>query len=222
MPRAKKTLSKKSVSLNEIKEIEYSKKNTPAFFKSSTKIIILIVIFFLAGAFIFKNKHLFLAGMINYRPVTSLELYNRMVKQSGKQTFEQMIVEKLILSEAKKRNINVTQTEIDQDVSEIEKGLGQNISLNDALAQQGMTISDLHDQVRLRLTANKLVETNLTATDEEIAKYITDNKDFLPKDQDEKTQKEEVAKILKNQKASTAIQKLIEELKSAAKIKTFL
>lgn len=222
MPRAKKTLSKKSVSLNEIKEIANSKKNSPAFFKSSTRIIILIVIFFLAGAFIFKNKHWFLAGTINYRPVTSLELYNRMVKQSGKQTFEQMIVEKLIFSEAKKRSINITQTEIDQDVSEIEKGLGQNISLNDALAQQGMTISDLHDQVRLRLTANKLVETNLTATDEEIAKYITDNKDFLPKDQDEKTQKEEVAKILKNQKASAAIQKLIEELKSAAKIKTFL
>lgn len=185
-------------------------------------ILLLIVVFFIFGSLIYKNKKLFVAGMVNNRPITSFELYSRLVAQSGKQMFDQIVVETLIVSEAKKKNIVISETDIDSEVSKIEKSLGANTTLNDALAQQGMTLKDLRDQVKMRLTAMKLVEDKISVSDEEVSKYMTENKDFLPKDEDEAKQKETVKETLKEQKVNAQIQTLLQELKSSAKITSFL
>ena len=51
---------------------------------------------------------------------------------------------------------------------------------------------------------------------------MKDNKDYLPKDEDEAKQRESVKSYLKDQKINEEIQKLIQELKSRAKISIFL
>lgn len=185
-------------------------------------ILLLIVVFFIFGSLIYKNKKFFIVGIVNNRPITSIELYSKLASQGGKQMFDQIVVEALIVDAAKKKNINVSETDIDNEITKIEKNLGENTNLTDALTQQGMTLKDLRAQVKMRLTAIKLVEGNVSVTDEEVNKYITDNKDFLPKEEDEQKQKESVKEILIEQKINTQIQTLLQELKSSAKITSFL
>lgn len=185
-------------------------------------ILLLIAGFFILGSLIYKNKQLFIVGIVNNRPITSFELYKRMASQSGKQIFDQIVVEQLLTKEAKKKNLAVSDEDINNEIARIEQNLGNGLSLNDALSQQGMTIDDLKEQVRLRLTAMKLIEDKVTVTDEEVNKYITDNKDFLAKEEDPSKQKESVQQLLKEQKVNSEIQALIQNLKSSAKITSFL
>lgn len=225
MPRKKQT-SKKTKELKPL-DIQSPEETTltekPKIkFNSLLTIIILVILFFLLGSFIYKNKKLFIVGTINGRPVTSMELYSKLVTQSGKQMLDQIITEKLLKDEATKRKISISQTDIDQEIKKIEESLGTTTTLKDALAQQGMTMVALRDQINLRLAAVKLVEDKVKVTDEDVDKYIKDNKDAITAGEDVAKQKESIKNFLKDQKVSEEIQKLIQDLKSKAKINTFL
>lgn len=205
-------------------EINSQSKQTKSRFRPTSllTILILILIFFVLGSVIYKNKKWLVAGTINGRPVTSVELYARLTNQYGKQMLEQITVERLLKQEAVNRKIAVAQSDIDSEVKKIEESLGTTVTLNDALAQQGMTLQALHDQIRLRLTAVKLVEDKVQVTDADVEKYITENKDAITVGEDIAKQKENIKNFLKDQKNSEEIQKLIQELKTKAKINTYL
>ncbi len=219
MAQKKKTTRKKVDVQLETEPFQQMKK---PFFQRPISILALVIIFFILGSFLYRNKQLIIVGMVNNKPITSFELYKKMASQSGKQILDQIIVERLILEEANKKNIVIGEADIDGEVSKIEQNLGNNTTLADALSQQGMTLADLRSQVRMRLIAVKLVEEKISITDEEVNKYMKDNKDFLPKETDESKQKEEVKKLLTDQKTNSEIQNFIQQLKSSAKISTFL
>ncbi|MCL5019992.1 MAG: SurA N-terminal domain-containing protein [Patescibacteria group bacterium] len=226
MPR-KKQMTKKNLSVSnqpiiEDNNRELDRGKTGFRFTSFLGILILILIFFVLGSIIYKNKKWFVAGIVNGKPITSVELYGRLVSQYGKQMLDQIAVERLLQQEAMKRKITVTASDIDNEVKKIEQSLGTTTTLNDALAQQGMTLKMLRDQVKLRLTAVKLVEDKVKVTAEDVDKYISENKDAITAGEDIAKQKESIMNFLKDQKVSEEIQKLIDGLKSKAKISNYL
>lgn len=224
MPTRRKSVRKDIKILpqvNKFKENILNPKNKKLSSKKIGIILILLVVFFFLGTVFYKNKSFLFAAILNNMPITSIELNQRLAKQYGKQTLDQMIVEKLIIQDAANNKVVVTDTEINGEIDKIKQSLNGN-SLDDLLVQQGMTLDELKYQVKLRLIATKLVSKNITVTDDEVNKYITDNKANLSPGADPAAQKEEVKKYLLDQKTSQAIQEKVQELKTKSKVSIFL
>lgn len=142
-----------------------------------------------------------------------------MESQSGQKTLDVLITKTLITEEAKKKNVTVTKEDVDSEIKKLEDNFtkqGQN--LNQLLLTQGMTRESLADQIKLQKLAEKLVESEVVVSDQEIADYIKQNAELMPKDQKPEEQKVEVADQLKQQKLSEKLQELLGKLRESAKI----
>lgn len=87
----------------------------------------------------------------------------------------QLIEDKLILSEAKKENIEVDEKEVDAKVAEVQKRFGSREIFERALAEQRMTPKDLKAKYRDQLMTRKLVDKKVGArvfiTPVEVSEY---------------------------------------------------
>lgn len=209
--KIKETVAQTSVNSSSIKD----KIRQPRVF------IGLIIVVLAVGAFFLKG--LFVAALVNGEPITRLAVLSELEKQGGKQTLSSLINQALILQEAKKKNIQVSQGEIDAETKKIEDSLkSQGQSLDTALAVQGMTRQDLLMQLRLRALVEKLLADKTKVTDAEIADYIGKNKDAFPAEMKEDEIKKNVREQLRQQKLGSASQSWLQELNKNSKINYFV
>lgn len=182
----------------------------------------LIIIAILAvGAFFLKG--LFIAALVNGQPISRFSIIQQLEKQGGQQALAALVNQTLISQEAEKKNVQVTQKEIDDGTQEIEDALkkqGQN--LDTALATQGMTREDFREQIKLRKLVEKLLADKTKVTDKEVSDYIEKNKETLPADMKEEELKKNVKEQLEQEKLASESQKWIEELNKNAKINYFI
>ncbi|MBI2613717.1 MAG: SurA N-terminal domain-containing protein [Candidatus Levybacteria bacterium] len=189
---------------------------------SKSKFFIPLVVI-LIGAILFYFKGLFVVALVNGEPIFRLSLIAELEKQGGKQTLSSLVNQTLILQEAKKKNIEVSQEEIDKSAKQIEDSLktqGQN--LDTALAMQGMTRQDFMMQLKLRGLVEKLLADQIKVTDKEVADYIDQNKETLPTDLKEEEIKQSVREQLKQQKLAGKSQEWLDSLNKNAKINYFV
>ncbi len=180
-----------------------------------------LVVVVLAGVFVWKNKGLFIVAMVNGRPITRLELEGRMADRYGQSVLEELINEKVVKDAAGQRKIAVIAPEIDAKIAEIKKRLGEQVNLEQALAQQKMTMADLRKQMELQVLVEKLVATEAAVTDTEVAEYIVKNKVMLVATE-EAQMKEEARTALHQQKVNEAFGKLFSDLKTKTPVIKFL
>ena len=181
----------------------------------------MIVVVLVVAAFLLKG--LFVAALVNGQPISRLEVVSQLEKQGGKQALTSLVDQTLILQEAKKKKITVSQSEIDASLKQIEDSLkGQGQDLDTALAAQGMTKQDLLMQLKLRSLVEKLLADKIKISDKEIADYIETNKATLPTNLTGDELNKTVAEQLKQQKLGTASQSWLDELTKAAKINYFV
>jgi len=181
------------------------------------------LILIILGVVAFYAKGLFIAAIVNGQPITRFAVISELEKRSGEQTLSSIITETLILQEAQKRNITVTQKEIDDSIKKIESDLKeQKQSLDQALAFQGMARKDFEYQLRLRKLVEKMLVKEIEPTDKEISDYIEQNKDSLPKDTSEEEIEKTVKEQLKQQKLSTKVQEWLADLQNKASINYFV
>jgi len=130
-----------------------------------------------------------------------------------------MITKVLVQQEAKNRNVNVSQEDLDAEFKKIEERFtSQGQNLDEVLKSQGYSKEDLYEQVELQLLVEKMVADKIQITDEDVTKYITDNKQFLPTGTPEEDQRKDAQESLRQEKINTEGQTLIQELKAKAKI----
>lgn len=225
MPNKKEKfpLSRSSKSrLSRMPKISVEDQTIP-FPRNKRNMIFSLVIFILLVAaglgYLFKDK--FVVAMVNSKPVFRYELNQRLTSTFGKETLENMIVEKLIKEEAKKRGISITDQDIDKEVEKLGKSLGNGMKIEDVLKMQSISLADFKKQLRLRLQVNKILEKEVTISDEEIDKFIKDNSGALIAT-GEAEKKVEAREKLKEQKISELVQKWVGELLAKAKITRFL
>lgn len=187
--------------------------------KRSRKFYFIVLVLGILLLAIYK-KGWFVAALVNGQLITNLELQMQMNKQFRTQTLNQLVNEKIILSEAAKNNALPTATEIDQKIKELETQVGGKSSLDNLLSQQGQTRSSLRDQIRIQLTISKLYTSQATVSAEEVTKYLEDNKQTLQAT-DSATQEKEAIDALKQQKLSQIFSEKFQELRSKAKIQIF-
>ena len=180
---------------------------------------IVVVIVLLLGTF----RGQFVVANVNGHQISRLDLIRELEKKDGKAVLETLVTERLILQEADKRKVTVSNSEVNSEIAKIEKSVsGQGQNLDVLLSQQGMTRGDLLKQVKIQLLLKKMVGQNITVTDKEINDYIDKNKDSLPAGTDPATLKPQIKTQLEQQKGNEKIQKIISDLQSKAKIEYLL
>lgn len=185
--------------------------------------IALILAFVIIVAALYKGKGLFVAALVNNEPITRFSVISDLEKHSGKQSLDSLITQALIAQEAKKKGISVSSSEVDAEINKVSESVkSQGQDLTSLLALQGMTMSDLRDQMKTQKMVEKLLGSEIEPSDKDIEEYIKTNKDSLPKDQSEDQIKTQVKDQLRQQNLSTKFQTWIADVKAKANIKYYV
>lgn len=182
-------------------------------------LVSLILLFALAYNF----KGMFLAATVNGQPISRLSLDRTLEKQSGKQALEGMVMESLILQEAKKKGVTASQQDIDQKTKDVEKQFtDQGQTLDSYLTSRGQTKQDFQNQLKTQILIEKMLGDKTQISDQEAKDYFDKNKSFLPKDATFDSQNDQIIQTLVQQKLSSAFQTWIQDAKNNAKINYFV
>lgn len=214
MPAKRKTTSKKTATKStKVEKVEESASflnlsNLRSKLKGSGRAKWIVLTLLLAALIIFiflGNKYL-IAAWVNNKPVTRLELNNALQNRYGKDILEELIVERLIEEESRKRSVTVSQEELDNEIKKVEQQQGGAEQLAQILTAQNISRNDFNKLVRLQLLRQKMFGAGKDATDEEVEKYIEENKDNLALEQrtasEEAKLMESIKEQLKNQKVN--------------------
>jgi parvulin-like peptidyl-prolyl isomerase len=181
---------------------------------------LIVVVLVIAAIFL---KGFFVAAVVNGEPISRIQVISDLEKQGGKQALSSLVNQTLILQEARKKNIQVSQSEIDTAVKKIEDSLkSQGQNLDTALTAQGMTRKDLSFQLKLRSLVEKLLADKVKVSDKEVADYIEQNKANFPATMSADDIKKSVTEQLKQQKLGAASQAWLQDLTKNAKINYFV
>ena len=183
-------------------------------------VIAAIILILLALAY--YEKGLLIAATVNGSPISRLAVIQALEKRSGKAALDSLITQKLIVDEASKKGIKVTDAEIATEIKNIESQIAaQGGTLPQMLEQQGLTMDDLEEQIGTQKKVEGLLGDAIQVTDAEVAKYIKDNKVTVPKGQETDTNNQ-IREQLKQTKFQSAIQPLLDSLHTQAKINYFV
>lgn len=212
--RKKTTVNKQSMIHKEIPPVTV----TPKF---NTKLLYVIIGLLALLALVLANKSMFLAAVVDGKPVFSWELNRVLVDRYGKQTLEGIISERLIAGEAKKQNVKLSPSDIKNREDEIVKGLGSGMPLEELLKIQGLSKEEFDRQITLQLTVQKILGKDLVITQDDIDRFIASNRATLVATEEASLQSEAKQAIL-DSKIGEKLQPWFNELKAKAKILRFL
>lgn len=103
--------------------------------------------------------------------------------QITRQAAEALVVKRLLLREADAQKVELTDKEIEEARAEFEGRFPTGMTLEEALAKQGISKDEFNEEFVKELRINKLVEAQtakaLEPTDEEVAKFYEDHKDRM-------------------------------------------
>jgi len=176
---------------------------------------LLVVAIVIVGVFVFR-KDLFLAGKINGKLVTTPEFYSLLVQSNGEASFEALVRDTLILQEAAKKGISASQEEIDGKIAEIEERFGGKEGLDQVLSLNNVSKEQFQDQLITQILVEKLFAEEISVSDEEVSKYIKENKL-----ETQGLSKDDVREQLKAQKLNEQFTKWFEETKNNADIQKY-
>ena len=146
------------------------------------------------------------------------------IKELKEKIIEQMIDEKILIQEGKKKKIKVNNKEIQDGIEEIKKRFATEEEYNQELAKQGISGEKFKEQVKEQLMVIKLIDQEVKAqvvspTDSEI-------EDFYKQNEAEMVEPEQVRvrhiliKVDENTNKEEALKRIKEILKEAKKGKT--
>lgn len=180
--------------------------------------LIIAMVAFLIGYFI---RNSLIVATVNGKPIWRYKVVKQLENFYGANILNSLVEQELIKQEAEDKKIKVSDEEVSAQIKEIEATMiSQGQTLDQALKESNMTRKDLEDSYRLNLTVEKILAGSVEVTDEEVQKYIDDNKDSFPEGTEMETVKTIIIGQLKQEKMSTQYQTFMKELRQKAEIKT--
>ncbi|MBI2031094.1 MAG: SurA N-terminal domain-containing protein [Candidatus Levybacteria bacterium] len=183
--------------------------------------IFFLVVIILSGLYIFRNQ--IIVATVNGEPINRFTLINELEKLSGKRALETIVTKTLVMQDAKKKNVSVTEDEINSEIKKIEENLkAQGQTLEDVLKLQGATLDTVREQITLNLLMKKLLGKDIAVSDSEILDYVEKNKEIKPESMPEEEYKKQVKTQLEQQKFQEKAQTYIKKLQDSAQINYYL
>jgi parvulin-like peptidyl-prolyl isomerase len=188
--------------------------------KKTTGVLLILI---LLGGILYLGRSLFVAAIVNGKPITRYTLVRDLETQGGKATLNNLIEKSLIFQEAAKSGINIDKVTIDAEIKKIEDNLKtQNLSLDDALKARSLTREGLSDQIKIQKTVEAILLPKITVADEELKTYFDQNKSLFAQGAKFEDLKDQIKEQVQSQKLSEEYQKWITDLKAKAKINYFV
>ncbi|WP_164716593.1 peptidyl-prolyl cis-trans isomerase [Paenibacillus whitsoniae] len=116
---------------------------------------------------------------VNGVKISSTQLYDAMVAGGGQQTLDSLINDELISQESKKAGIVVTDDDVNAELKSIQASFPSQEQFQQALTSYGMTIDDLKKNMSSQVMLKKILEPQITVTDDDIKKYYDENLETL-------------------------------------------
>lgn len=113
---------------------------------------------------------------VNGVEISKDQLYEGMESSMKRSALDQMIMEELVNQEAVKQNIEVTESDIEQEIADLEKSFGSRAKLEEALTANSMTMEELREDINMNQLLIKLLEPQTTVTDEQVKEIFDNNK----------------------------------------------
>lgn len=183
--------------------------------KMGALVLLIAIVGLTAGCAQTKSETI---ATVNGEKITREELADRLIKQSGKEVLDQMITEKLIAQEAKKKGISITEAEINKKIEEVKKQFPDEKTFQSQLKANNLTLENLKEQIKLQLIIEKVLKGKVKVTEKEIKSYYDENKNTFFKGKKFDEVKDQIKEELEYQSLSFQAQSLIEGLKKKAKI----
>lgn len=210
-----KVSAKKSTTVSDLRNKVLDSKNRRS--------LILAIIVILIAAIVFFGKGLFIAATVNGQPVSRLAIIRDLEAQSGKATLDSIITRTLVIQEANKKNITVSEKDIDNEISKIQKQFqAQGQNLDALLATQGLSKEKFRDEVRVQLLVTKILGDQAKVTDKEFADFLVKNQDLISNEKDQEAAKKSLRQQMEQQKLAQKYQEWIANIKKNAKINYFV
>lgn len=106
-----------------------------------------------------------------------------MRNQITRQAVEMLIVKRMLAQAAERENISVTDEELQKAHEQLMGRLPPDVTLEEALARQGISKEEFDQELATELRINKLVESHIGTpaepTEEEVAKFYEEHKDRM-------------------------------------------
>lgn len=190
--------------------------------KIKIKWAVIAAIIIVAAGFLYYYKSFFVAASVDGKFVSRYSVIKRTEAIYGQQALDYLITEKLIKIGLEKKNVAVTNEEVDQEIEKLTANIvNQGGTLAAVLKQNNMTENDLRSKIITQKKLEKILADKIAVTAEEVDKYVKDNKITFSKDSSVEEQKAEIAESLKNQKFNLEADAWVEDLRSQVKIDYF-
>ena len=209
-------IGKRIKSGREFSKTKFSKTNKKRVIPWSSIVLGLFILIYLS----FKT---FIVASINGVPITRFEVIKLLERQGGEQALDNLITRRLILQEAKNKGLSMSQPEIDEKLSQLNTYLeGQGTNLEAALEFQKQTKEELISDITVQGLVEKILQEDLTVSDEEINSYFKENRDFYAEDATLADSSQQIREQLKSDKLTAKFQEWLDKARSEASIRRFL
>ena len=191
--------------------------------KKSKKQLITLCLAVVIIAVLYLSRSLFIAAMVNGRPISRLSILKALEVQGGKQVLDGLIDQALINQEIANLKVTVSQEEVDEEFRRIEELLkAQNLTLDAALDMQGQTREDLTKEIKKQKAIEDILSDKITVSEEEMTKYHEENKNFFEPGKTYDELKDQIRQSVQQEKLSVEYEKWVGELREKAKIHRFV
>lgn len=187
-------------------------------------LILAAIIGFLLGYGGFKPNQDAVAS-VNGEKITKDQLYDLMVKSNGEEALNSLISAKLVELETAKQNIVISDQEIQTELQKYYDNYGGEAGFNQALASNGFTLEEFKKEIVNELSIRKILEPQITITDEELKTYFEENKTMFAAEGQEanlEASEAEVREALLQTKLEEAYSSWMDSLYQQYSVKNYL
>jgi foldase protein PrsA len=168
-----------------------------------------------------RFRYIIIPATVNGQPIFINSYIEKLHSAAGAQVINQLITEALLNQQANSQGVTVSPSEVEAEIAKIEEQFPEGESLDMMLSSQGMSRSELNEQLTLNLKVQKLLEDKIVVSDEEAEEYYAENKEFFA-DVTPEVALQQIKEDLKLQKLQQEISLWLDELRASSDVKVFL
>jgi foldase protein PrsA len=112
---------------------------------------------------------------VNGVNISKDDLYNALVASGGQQTMDTLINNELVRQAVEKKGLKITDADVQKEMDSVRSSFGSDEEFQQTLAQYGMTVEGLKQEMTTQASMRKLLEPQVKVTDADIKKYYDDN-----------------------------------------------